>query len=146
MFCWSVNSFDFSSKKSKKLTDQQDMFCFNHASAFYTSNNIVNMLMNNKFNAQPLTGNPTGNYRCQLLASGALNMSCYFSQWARSIESRCVVMDRKQVRGYGSNNGNSRIRNAKEWSQLRLYYSQKALMWNHKLVKDKSVIRFCKVQ
>ena len=24
-----------------ELTQQQDMFCFNHASAFYTSNNIV---------------------------------------------------------------------------------------------------------
>ena len=49
------------------------------------------MLMNNKFKAQTLTGNPTGNYRCQLFASRALNMSCYFSQSARSIESRCVV-------------------------------------------------------
>ena len=49
------------------------------------------MLMNNKFKAQTLTGNPTGNYRCQLFASHALNMSCYFSQSARSIESRCVV-------------------------------------------------------
>ena len=29
------------SKKSSQLIDQQDMFCFNHASAFYTSNNIV---------------------------------------------------------------------------------------------------------
>ena len=50
------------------------------------------MLMNNKFKAQTLTGNPTGNYRCQLFASRALNMSCYFSQSARSIESRCVVI------------------------------------------------------
>ena len=31
----------FFSKKSNELTDQQDMFCFNHASAFYMSNNIV---------------------------------------------------------------------------------------------------------
>ena len=31
----------FLSEKSSELTDQQDMFCFNHASAFYTSNNIV---------------------------------------------------------------------------------------------------------
>ena len=52
------------------------------------------MLMNNKFKAQTLTGNPTGNYRCQLFASRALNMSCYFSQSARSIESRCVVTKR----------------------------------------------------
>ena len=52
------------------------------------------MLMNNKFKAQTLTGNPTGNYRCQLLASRALNMSCYLSQSARSIK--------KQVRGYAA--------------------------------------------
>ena len=32
---------NFSSTKSNELTDQQDMFCFNHTYAFYTSNNIV---------------------------------------------------------------------------------------------------------
>ena len=74
-----------------EYVDQQDMFCFNHASAFYTSNNIVKMLINNKFKAQTLTGNPNGNYRCQFLASRALNVSCSFSQSVRSIESRCVV-------------------------------------------------------
>ena len=31
----------FSSEKSNELTDQQDMVCFNHASAFSTSKNIV---------------------------------------------------------------------------------------------------------
>ena len=31
----------FSSDKSSELTHQQDMFCFNHAFASYTSNNIV---------------------------------------------------------------------------------------------------------
>ena len=67
------------------------MFCFNHASAFYTSCNIVEMLINNKFKAQNQTGNPVGNNRCQLLASRALNTSCSFSQSACSIESRCVV-------------------------------------------------------
>ena len=35
---------------------------------------------------------PTGNSRCNVLASRALNMSGYFDQSARSIESRCVVM------------------------------------------------------
>ena len=30
----------FSSEKSNELTDQQDMFCFNHVSAFYMSNKI----------------------------------------------------------------------------------------------------------
>ena len=47
--------------------------------------------MNNKFKAQSLTENPTGNSRCRDLASRALNMSGYFDQSARSIESRCVV-------------------------------------------------------
>ena len=52
------------------------------------------MLINNKFQAQTLTGNrinPTGNSRCYALASRALNMSCRFGQSARSIESRRVV-------------------------------------------------------
>ena len=39
-----------------------------------------------------LTGNPTGNSRCQALESRALNTSCYFDQSAGSIESRCVVI------------------------------------------------------
>ena len=39
-----------------------------------------------------LTGNPTGDSRCQALTSRALNTSCYFGQSARSIESRCVVI------------------------------------------------------
>ena len=59
MPCWSVNSLIFSreklhersSEKSYELTDQQDMFCFNHASAFYMSINIVKMI-SKKFKAQ----------------------------------------------------------------------------------------------
>ena len=47
--------------------------------------------MNNKYNAQTLTRNPT--WRCQVLAFRALNMSCSFDQSARSIESRCVVKE-----------------------------------------------------
>ena len=55
----------FSSEKSNELPDQQDMFCFNHASTFYTSNNIEKkLLINNKFEAQTLTGSPTANSRC----------------------------------------------------------------------------------
>ena len=46
------------------------------------------MFINNKFEAQTLTGNPTGNSRCHLL-----NMSRSFGQSARSLENRCVVMD-----------------------------------------------------
>ena len=52
MFYLSVNSFDFAREKlherfgtkSNELTDQQDMFCFNHASACYTINNIVKIV------------------------------------------------------------------------------------------------------
>ena len=77
----------FSSEKSNELTDQQGMFCFNHSSAFYTSNNVVKLLINNKFKARTLAGNPTGNYSCQLLASRALTMPCTFSQSVRSIET-----------------------------------------------------------
>ena len=40
---------------------------------------INSLLMNNKFKAQTLTGNPIGNYYCQLLASHALSMSYSFS-------------------------------------------------------------------
>ena len=58
-----------SSVKSNELTEQQDLFCFNHAFDFYTDS--VKMVMNNKFKARTLNGNPTGNLR--------------------SIESRCVV-------------------------------------------------------
>ena len=108
MSCWCVNSFDFSrekctsasarvqfsQRKIERINTPTRHVCFDHASAFYTSNNTVKMLMNNKFNkfkAQTLTGNPTGNYSSQLLASRALNMSCSFSQSVHSIESRCVA-------------------------------------------------------
>ena len=81
--------FSFSSAKSNELTDQQNMFCFNHESAFYKKKN-VKMWRNDEFNAQTLTGSPTRNSRCHVLASHALNMSFGFGQWACSIE-RCLV-------------------------------------------------------
>ena len=49
--------------------------------------------MNNKFKAQSLNRKSTGNSRCHVLASRALNTSGYFDQSARSIESRCVVIN-----------------------------------------------------
>ena len=79
------------SEKRKELTDQQHMFCFNHASTFYTATIFRKMLINNKFEAQTLTGNPTRNSCCHALASHALSMSCSFGQSACSIESRCMV-------------------------------------------------------
>ena len=63
--------------------------CFNNASAFYTNDDILNVLINNKFKAQTLTGNPTGNLRCHV--SRTLNMPCIFGQSVRSIEIKCVV-------------------------------------------------------
>ena len=33
--------FSFSSAKSNELTQLQDLFCFNHAPAFYSNNKIV---------------------------------------------------------------------------------------------------------
>ena len=70
----------------------QDMSCFTHAFAFYTSNNIMKMLMNTEFKAKTSTGNTTGNLQCHVLASRALSISCSFGPSARSIESRCVVI------------------------------------------------------
>ena len=49
------------------------------------------MLMKNISKAV-LTRNATGNSRCHVLASRALNMSGYFDQSVRSIESRSVVI------------------------------------------------------
>ena len=67
------------------------MFCFNHTSTFYTSNSVEKMLINNKFEAQTVTRNPTGNSRCHALASRALNMSCGFGQSARSIHAWATI-------------------------------------------------------
>ena len=53
----------FSSEKSNELTDQQNMYFFNHAFVFFSSNKIEKMLINNKFEAQTLTGNS----RCHTL-------------------------------------------------------------------------------
>ena len=90
--CTSASArMQFFQRKIERIYKQQDMFCLNHASAFYKSNNTVKMLIDNKSKAQTLTGNPTRNNRCQLLVSRVLNMPCRFGHSARSIESRCVV-------------------------------------------------------
>ena len=82
----------FSSVKSNKFADQQDMFCFNHTSAFHTNNNIMKMWVSNDIKAEISTENHTGYSRCHTSASCALNMSCSFGQSAYSIESRCLVI------------------------------------------------------
>ena len=68
------------------------MICFNHTSVFYTNNTSWKIAMKNKFNAQTLTGSPSGNLcRYVLVSLIVLNMSYIFGQSTRSIESRCVV-------------------------------------------------------
>ena len=59
------------------------------------------MLINKKFEAQTLTGNPTRNSCCYALASHALNMSCSFGQSVCSIESRCMIITKGALQGAG---------------------------------------------
>ena len=96
-------SCNFSREKSNELTDQQDMFCFNHASPAVLSIRATisrEMLIDNKFEAQTVTGNSAGISRCHDLASRALNVSGTFGQSARSIESRCVVITIRRSHNY----------------------------------------------
>ena len=81
----------FSSEKSYKLTDHQDMFCLIAHPLSKRATISRKTLINNKFEAQTLIGNSTGNLRCHALGPLALNMSCSFGRSACSIESRCVV-------------------------------------------------------
>ena len=161
MSCRSVNSFDFarknarafryecsfSSAKSNELIDQHDMICFNHASAFYKSKNIVKILMNNKFKALILTGNMPDIYVAMFTIT-----SSGFGQSAHSIESRCVVMRIKgtpifsAIRGplvielleiYGSldvqwptlSHGHSSVRKTSEHSTLDDLFPDNVIQW-----------------
>ena len=69
------------------------MFCFNHAFAFYTNNKIVKNV--DEWQIQSTKSKPEILPEIHVVmiswASHALNMSGYFDQSARSIESRCVV-------------------------------------------------------
>ena len=67
------------------------MFCFNHASAFYTNNKIVKMLMNNKLKAQSLNRKFT--------------LSCFSVTCSKHVGLLLPIsaLDRKQVRGYQIN-------------------------------------------
>ena len=82
----------FFERKVEQINNGSNKTCFALIAHLLSIRAITSwkMLMNNKFKAQTLT-NPTGNFRFQILASRALNMSCYFSQSVRSIESSCVV-------------------------------------------------------
>ena len=92
MPCSSVNWFNFSreklsSAKSNVLTDQHELFCFNHASAFYTSNNVMKNVDEQYIQGTNSNRSPTGNLRCHVLASRALYRPCSFGQSARSVET-----------------------------------------------------------
>ena len=101
MSCYCVNLFDFRAEKIARALQRECSFSAQNQTNQHSSKTCIalimhllsiqatklwEMLMNNKFKAQTLNGNPTGNYRCQIFTSRALNMSCYFSQSARSIE------------------------------------------------------------
>ena len=106
MSCCTVNSFDFAREKlhecfsasavcpvQNRTNKQNKKTCFalfKHLLSIRTTTSWK-FLMNNKFKAQTLTGNPTGNLCCHVLASRDFNMSCSFDQSACSIESRCVI-------------------------------------------------------
>ena len=69
MFCLWKRSCNFPAKKNERINrPTRHIFCFNHTSVSYTSNNIIKMLINNRFEAQTLTWNPTGNSRCYPLS------------------------------------------------------------------------------
>ena len=74
----------YSSAKSNELTDLQDLFGFNHASASYTNKKSCLWITNSRHK----TLNST--LPC-FRASRVLSILCNFGQSARSIESMCVV-------------------------------------------------------
>ena len=82
--------FFFSKNRTNKQTNKTCFALITHLLTIRATTSWK-MLISNKFKAQTLTKNPTGNYRCQLLASHALNMSCNFSQSACSIVCMCMV-------------------------------------------------------
>ena len=95
MSCWSVNCSNFRSeifpvKNRTKWQTINTYFALTTHLLSIQATTSWKMLMNNTIKAQTLIGNHTRNYRCQLLASLALNMSCSFSQSMRWIESRWV--------------------------------------------------------
>ena len=69
------------------------MFCFNHASAFYTNNKIVKMLMNNQFKAQSLNRKSYRKFTLSYFSVTCFKHVGCFDQSARSIESRCVTVN-----------------------------------------------------
>ena len=93
MGCWSVNSFVFSREKLHERFSESAVFPAKNRTNLQTNKTCFalithllslratisrKMLIDNKFEAQTLTGNSTGNSRCHALASRALNMSCSF--------------------------------------------------------------------
>ena len=98
----SCNSFDFSLEKWHERFSASTVFPAKNRTNWPTNKTCFalithllsiratasrQMLIDNKFETQTQTGNPSGNSRCPVLASRALNMPS-----ARWVESRCAVM------------------------------------------------------
>ena len=89
---WSLNSFDFSRENlHERCSAGADIPTNVLITHLFSMRATISRkkLIDNKFEAQTVTGTTTGNSRFNALASGALNMPCRFGQSARSIESRC---------------------------------------------------------
>ena len=99
------------------------------------------MLMNNKFKAQTLTGNPAGNLRRHVLVSHALNMSCSFGQSACSIESRCMVIGLIWPEWYGCSITCQWLNGKKDVTPLLTYWSSISFARSHCWVV--SAVEFC---
>ena len=72
----------FTSANLNGLTDQQDMFSLIMYLLSICATTSWKIFLNNKFRAESLPRNPTGNSRCHVLASHVLNRSRSFGQSA----------------------------------------------------------------
>ena len=79
--------------KSNELTEQQDMFCFNHVSAFYMSSNIVISVAEWQIQGKDHNRKSYRTFTLPFVSVTCLSKSCSLGQSAVSIESRCVVME-----------------------------------------------------
>ena len=74
----------FSQRNENELTDLHDMFCFNHASAFYTNNNIVKNVDKRRIQGTNCNRKSHRKYALLWVSPRALNMSCSSGQSASS--------------------------------------------------------------
>ena len=106
MSCYRVNSFDFSRGENGTSASARVQFfqhkierinssrtCFALITHLLSTQKTKSwkMLMNNEFKAQSLNRKSYRKFALSCFSVTCLNMSGYFDQSARSIESRCVV-------------------------------------------------------